>query len=79
MGAPHLSGVGDVWDGNASEGGQSEGDAGGGGWSEQEVDGGACLLLFLLPQLLWLSLLSQLLLSLHLDRLCLRQVGGAEG
>lgn len=74
MEAPHPGGVGDAWDENASEGGQSEVDVDGGGRSEPEVDGGAAplpSLLLLLP-----SLLSRLARQ---DQPCLQRAGGAEG
>lgn len=77
MEAPRPGGVGDAWDENGGEGGQSEVGAGGGVRSEPEVDGGAALLPSLLPLLSLLFLLSRL--SLRSDQPCLRWAGGAEG
>lgn len=77
MEAPHPGAVGDAWDENGGEGGQSEVDAGGDGRSEPEVDGGAALLPSLLPPLSLLFLLSRL--SLRSDQPCLRRADGAEG
>lgn len=76
MEAPHPGGVGDAWDENASEGGQSEVDVDGGGRSEPEVDGGAAPLPSLLPLLVLPSQLSRLARP---DPPCLQRAGGAEG
>lgn len=77
MEAPHPGGVGDAWDESVGVGGQSEVDGGGGGRSESEVDGGAALLLYLLPLLSLLFLLSRL--SLRSDQTCLQWADGAVG
>lgn len=76
MEALHPSEVGDAWDENGGEDGQSEVDEGGGGRSDPGVDDGAALLPCRLPLLL-LFLLA--LLSHQTDQPCLLWACGAEG
>lgn len=79
MAAPHPGVVGDAWDGNEGEGGQSEEDVGDGGQSEPELDGGVAPLPSL-HLLLWLlSRLSLQLPSLKSYHPCLQQADEAEG